>query len=46
MKCTCGGKIERINRKKMRCIKCGAEFSVSPVGSEGRGFTHPKKPLN
>lgn len=28
MKCSCGGKIERINRKKMRCIKCGAEFSV------------------
>jgi len=28
MKCSCGGKIERINRKKMRCVKCGAEFSV------------------
>ena len=45
MKCICGGKIERINRKKMRCIKCGAEFSVLPVVSEKRGFNHPKKPL-
>jgi len=44
MKCSCGGKIEKFNRKKMRCIRCGAEFSVLPVGLEGRGFTHPKKP--
>ena len=28
MKCSYGGKIERINRKKMRCIRCGAEFEV------------------
>jgi hypothetical protein len=28
MKCICGGKIERINKKKMRCVKCGAEFPV------------------
>jgi len=45
MKCSCGEKIERINKKKMRCIRCGAEFSDIPVGSEGRGFTRPKKPL-
>jgi hypothetical protein len=45
MKCSCGGKIERINRKKMRCIRCGAEFSVLSAGSERKGFTHPKKPL-
>jgi hypothetical protein len=46
MKCSCGGKIEKINRKKMRCIRCGAEFSVVPADSEGKGFTHPKKPLS
>ncbi len=45
MKCSCGGKIERINRKKMRCIRCGAEFSILSATSEGRGSTHPKKPL-
>ena len=45
MKCSCGGKIERINNKKMRCIRCDAEFSVVPPDSEGRDFTHPKKPL-
>jgi len=28
MKCSYGGKIVRINRKKMRCIRCGTEFSV------------------
>ncbi len=31
IKCTCGGKIERINRKKMRCVRCGAEFSAIPA---------------
>jgi len=29
----------------MRCIKCGAEFSVLPAVPEKRGFSHPKKPL-
>jgi len=45
MKCNCGGKIERINRKKMRCVRCGAEFSSSSAGSVRRDFTEPKKPL-
>jgi len=45
MKCSCGGKIERINRKIMRCIRCGAEFSVLPSSSGKRGLTDPKKPL-
>ena len=44
IKCSCGGKIERINRKKMRCVRCGAEFSALPAGSGTRGFTDPKKP--
>ena len=34
MKCSCGGKIERINKKQMRCIRCGAEFSVLPAESK------------
>ena len=33
MKCSCGGKIEKFNKKKMRCIRCGAEFSILPVDS-------------
>lgn len=36
IKCSCGGKIERINRKKMVCIRCGAEFSVQPENSKRR----------
>jgi len=32
-KCNCGGKVERINRKKMRCVRCGAEFSAIPTDS-------------
>jgi len=45
MKCSCGGKIEKINKKILRCVRCGAEFSALPADSGRKGLTNPKKPL-
>ncbi len=43
MKCSCGGKIERINRKQMRCIICGSEFPVLPDSSIRKNNNKKKK---
>jgi len=45
MKCSCGGKIEKINKKILRCVRCGAEFSALPADSGIEGLTDQKKSL-